>query len=353
MLFKEIIPNSCNHCLCISHPHMHTAPAIAVNPTDVGIGASMLSFGTVSITCSVEGGPGKPLDVVWRGPSNLTSTIPLPTNSQAGDVVTSTLTLSNIDYSYVGEYTCITGYTDPDCSVTTESGTGSLYIVEAPSILVEPNPVQQRVSVGSTIGYSCSFNASESASRLSFNMDLAMFDVYWMGHNGRINTTDQCIGAVCADCSETEYIVNSTLTLTNINSSHGGLYSCVAKNIDGLVNGSSLLFINPIIGPVSYTSIVNDNLTIVCDVQDFPIPMFRWEKEIEGSGFQTLDALLSNNGRNVNTTVQTLSFFPVQFGDEGLYRCVVSTSEFGSVRSNTALLSGEYTGEVVVTYLFD
>ena len=312
----------------------------------------MLSFGTVSITCSVEGGPGKPLAVVWSGPSNISSPVPLPTNSPAGDVIVSNLALSNIDYSYVGEYTCTTNYTDPDCSGTTESNTASLYIVEAPTILVEPDPVQQRVSVGSSIVYSCSFNASESSSRLSFNENLAMFDVYWAGPDGRINTTDQCIGAVCADCSETEEIVNSTLYLTNVNSSRGGLYTCIAKNIDGIANGSSLLFIDPYIDPMSYNSTVNDTLTIECDVQDFPIHMFRWEKETE-SAFQTLDASLSSNGRTVNTTVQTLSFIPVLFGDEGLYRCVVNSSEFGSTRSNSVLVSGACVGEILITYLFD
>lgn len=303
----------------------------------------MLSFGTVTLACSVQGGRGNSINIVWSGPPNINSPIPLPENSLSSDTVTSSLTLSNIDHSFIGSYICIANYTSTSCSGTSESEPGFLYIVEAPTIITTPEPPQQNVTVGSSVFYSCSFNASEASSRLSFNTELANFSVYWLGPDGNISLPGQCGSQVCVSLSQNEETVNITLTLTNLSSVHGGLHTCVAENIDGIANGSSLLFVQPVINPTFYTTI-NESLTILCDVQSNPEPMFRWEKEITGSpgSYETLNILIdiSGNDRNINITSQSLNLSPVIFGDEGLYRCAVTTDVFGTARSNSALVTG-------------
>ena len=277
---------------------------------------------------------------MWMGPNSTQIDLSQKTTIVLGNGrVQSTLTLSDITYDHVGDYWCVTNYTDEDCRVFTESTPGTLFIVEAPQLLIEPDPPLQNVSAGSTLSYSCTFNASESSSRLSFQLELSNFSVYWVGPSGVLQNSSVYEIIHSFD----EELANTTLILKNVSSAEGGLYTCVAENIDGSDNSTVLLYVDPVIEPTNYTATVNDTLVIFCDVQDFPAPDFRWQKEINGT-FSTLDPrpmLLTGGGGIRETTWKNLTFDPVLFGFDGVYRCVVSTTEFGSLVSNGALVTGE------------
>ena len=292
----------------------------------------------MSFICIVDGGRNKGVQIIWIGPNSTLITLSWQNMVEFGNGrVRSTLTLSNITYDHVGDYWCIANYTDEDCRVSSESTPGTLFIVEAPQILIEPDPPQQNVSAGSTLSYSCTFNASELASRLSFQLELSNFSVFWVGPSGVLQNSSVYEIIHSFD----EEIANTTLILKNVSSADGGLYTCVAENIDGSDNSTVLLYVDPVIDPTNYTATVNDTLVIFCDVQDFPAPNFRWQKEINGTFFTLDPMLLTGGGDVIDTTKKNLTIVTVLFGFDGVYRCVSNTTEFGSLVSNGALITGE------------
>ena len=292
----------------------------------------------MSFICIVDGGRNKGVQIVWIGPNSTLITLSWQNIVEFGNGrVRSILTLSGITYDHVGDYWCIANYTDEDCRESSESTPGTLFIVEAPQILIEPDPPQQNVSAGSTLSYSCTFNASERASRLSFQLELSNFSVFWVGPSGVLQNSSVYEIIHSFD----EEIANTTLILKNVSSADGGLYTCVAENIDGSDNGTVLLYVDPVIDPTNYTATVNDTLVIFCDVQDFPAPNFRWQKEINGTFFTLDPMLLTGGGDVIDTTKKNLTIVTVLFGFDGVYRCVSNTTEFGSLVSNGALITGE------------
>ena len=123
---------------------------------------------------------------------------------------------------------------------------------------------------------------------------------------------------------------SSTLTLTSVNASDGGEYTCVVSNTAGNDSASSRVFIFPYftIAPEDMESSSGDNVTLTCEAEAFPDPSYEWSK---------IDGIIRENVTGIDST--SLSFGLVLFGDEGSYNCNV-TSESGIIWSD-AVLSGK------------
>lgn len=115
--------------------------------------------------------------------------------------------------------------------------------------------------------------------------------------------------------SETE----SNLTLTRVNSTQGGMYTCVVTNSAGRNNNTLILNIQPYITAPPYGLVAVENGTnasFVCEVEGFPLPSTTWIKYGEE---------LSLNSSVMVSFGKELEFRPVLFGDEGYYSCVASS----------------------------
>ena len=120
------------------------------------------------------------------------------------------------------------------------------------------------------------------------------------------------------DGQEVDDETGSNLTLTRVNSTHGGEYTCVVTNSAGRENKTVILNIQPYITvpPEDLVSVENGtNASFVCGVEGFPLPSVAWIK---------YGGELSQNSSNFVTVSlgEELEFTPVIFGDEGYYACV-------------------------------
>ena len=102
-----------------------------------------------------------------------------------------------------------------------------------------------------------------------------------------------------------------TLSLSLVDASDGGEYTCVVSNAAGISNASLTLYIRPYIvtHPQQILATVPESVSFTCKALGFPAPNYRWDK-IGDPEFKRF--------------TQNLTFNPVNFGNEGLYQCVAS-----------------------------
>ena len=143
--------------------------------------------------------------------------------------------------------------------------------------------------------------------------------------------------------------VNSTLTVTDISATDGGIYSCIAENEAGAVEANASLLVRlytneSLVLPILTNSTNGTVERLICPIDGFPVE-YRWERGMEQSGLDSVSgsdsgnvlgsAFGSGSGSNggnelVFTRVsigRVLEFNPVVFGDEGVYRCVATSVE--------------------------
>ena len=117
-----------------------------------------------------------------------------------------------------------------------------------------------------------------------------------------------------------------TLQLTVRNgTSDGGTYTCVVTNAAGNGSASGTVYVTPIITtqPSDILAVVNGNVTLVCEAEAFPPPQYVWE-HIGGS--------LAGRSNMTGINRNRLELNGVMFGDEGGYRCNVTSN--GTVTSS-------------------
>lgn len=105
---------------------------------------------------------------------------------------------------------------------------------------------------------------------------------------------------------------DSILTLTAIDVSYGGDYSCTVSNAAGTDTVSTTLYVAPyIITPLEDQTLARNGsiVNIRCDAAGFPTPVVNWVNSLDVQ---------------VSSTAQ-LKFSPVIFGNEDVYRCLAST----------------------------
>ena len=123
----------------------------------------------------------------------------------------------------------------------------------------------------------------------------------------------------------------SILTLSNVNASIGGEYSCVVTNRAGNDTASTFVFISPyfITQPVNTEGSNGSAVNLTCQAEAFPEPDYQWRRV---DGKEIRDELMGVNS-------MSLIFNPLSFGDEGEYYCTV-TSRNISIGSDTAIITG-------------
>ena len=126
---------------------------------------------------------------------------------------------------------------------------------------------------------------------------------------------------------------DSMLEVMDIDASSGGNYTCTVSNAAGSGSASTTLYVAPyIVTPLEEQTLTTNgsNVNISCDADGFPSPTVSWVD--------------MENAEVVNTSL--LEFSPVVFGDEGLYRCVVTAEINGTsftATDNTTLVGKQRT----------
>ena len=116
-----------------------------------------------------------------------------------------------------------------------------------------------------------------------------------------------------------EIVTNdSVLTVTNVDASSGGNYSCTAANLAGNDSVSTTLYVAPyfIVQPESVSTLNSSDVNITCEAESFPSPDYVWLKD-NGTD-EVRGGVVSEDMPN------SLIFSPVIFGDEGVHVCVAS-----------------------------
>ena len=249
------------------------------------------------------------VSITWSGP---VASLPLPVNTPVPsqeDLVISNLTVNITGPSFEGEYRCIAQYTN--CIGTTTSNPTNFIILLPPTI--SEGPVDQVVDVESNVSLTCTANLD--------TVNLNTVSITWTGP-----VTDPIVQEVTATDS-----ITSTLTVSEVEINNGGEYTCTAGNEAGSDSASSILYIRPVITPAMILTSAGENVTLTCGVQDTPPGTFQWEKMNLTGMFNPL----------ANESERNLTLYPVEFGDEGTYRCIVNTSQFGEQMSSLSVITGK------------
>ena len=287
-------------CLCIiDHEYslLHVAaPVILTNPvaTSVPIDAE------ASFSCVVFAGEGNRVVVNWN-----IELREARSTTVLGSVVNSTFTFNVTDsflsnFDGVPEFYCYAQYIS--CAQVVSSSAANLTIL--PNIITPPQ--DELVTTGDNITLSCNATSFGSTS------------ITWTGPSGAL-MGDQVTGDE----------VSSSLTLTGVDSNDGGEYTCTATNEVGTDSSAAIVYVRPVVTPDQLTAARDQMVSFNCIVQDSPMANISWEKMDEFGDFTPL---------NVSDQILELT---VEFGDMGVYRCVVSTALFGVLNSSSSLLTGE------------
>ena len=125
-----------------------------------------------------------------------------------------------------------------------------------------------------------------------------------------------------------------TLTISNVNASDGGTYTCNITNDIGHDSVSTDLYIFPYFTITPINIILNNgtNLTLQCEAEAFPSPEYKWNRECADE---------ESIRENITIDEMDLSFEPVLFGDEGGYFCE-AFNFLGTIRSLSAAVTSKY-----------
>ena len=123
----------------------------------------------------------------------------------------------------------------------------------------------------------------------------------------------------------------TTLQLTDIDATDGGVYTCVVSNAAGNDSTNTTLYIRPYFTTqlMSISTEDGQNEMLTCEAEGFPEPTIQWFRS------NGLDFGMNVTGMSINT----LMFTPVQLGDEGDYYCT-ATSNGENRNSSTITLTG-------------
>ena len=119
-------------------------------------------------------------------------------------------------------------------------------------------------------------------------------------------------------------------TLSNVNASSGGKYTCVVSNVLGNYSASTFAFIAPYTtSPLMDVGGSNGStLTLMCPVEAFPAPQVQWAR-MDGADIR------------VAVVGPVLTFDPLMFGDEGLYFCSATSTNL-NIQSSNSTVGGEH-----------
>ena len=138
--------------------------------------------------------------------------------------------------------------------------------------------------------------------------------------------------------------LTSTLALTSVDIENGGFYTCAVSDSNTAETSGfdqeALLYVRPRVIPEFVNARNGDtNVTLMCDPQADPQPLqYQWQRVGEPSVEE--DFFIAGSGSGMLLRSLVLEFDPIEFGDEGVYQCMVSIpqmSEFISSSSNVTV----------------
>ena len=152
----------------------------------------------------------------------------------------------------------------------------------------------------------------------------------------------------------------SVLTIVDVSGMDGGKYTCLASNEAGNTSATAEIFIRPVIlsQPMDVLASSGEPVTLNCSADGFPL-FYQWQKLNRtldemfdcdgGSASASASASASGSGIAGNSnyvyiehaTDSVLELNPVEFGDEGVYRCM-AFNQVGTATSETATVTGTY-----------
>ena len=288
----------------------------------------------VSFTCTVNGGAGNTVEIEWSGPVEVLFNY--TTNEVSDGVFMSNLTLTNVTNVFTGTYFCTAKYNNSLCTVNITSN-ASLVIVSPPTIL---DQTESTLTVESGVNVSIYFEFSSLPSHT---------DVQCSGPVGVVNRNDTSGIILERMDNDSALQIRLSLTITSVDYTHGGIYSCIAKintvHADK-VEATTLLLITPVVEPPEVLARNGDNITLMCLAQSFPEHSYVWLKFRHSNDSDVIPdefvVVTDRASRDSTYHFQSLYFNPVHYGDEGVYRCIVNISAHNEtwLFSDGVLLTG-------------
>jgi hypothetical protein len=238
-------------------------------------------------------------------------------------VFTSNLTLSNVTATFSGIYQCIGRHNNSLCFADVSSN-ASLVVI-APPIIIDQTEVPSKVDSGETVSLYVVFLSLPSHTDVNcFGPDGVVFEETRMDNN-------------------TLQSIRIDIKISSVNFTHGGEYSCTANNSAGEITATTLLLVRPVVEPKEVLAKKGDNITLICLVQSFPEPSYVWEMFRDSNDSDTFPdefGFVSGSGENMMATHPFLKFEPVEYGDAGVFRCMVNINGTW-LFSEKALLAGK------------
>ena len=279
----------------------------------------------INLTCTVNGGTGSIVDIIWDGPSTISNP---PIIEYSDGVFTSSLILSDATMFNSGNYECTAKYNNDLCPSNISSGV-RLDVV-APPYVIQQTPTPVILERGANIDLEFKF-----ASHPNFT------DVQCSGPTSDITSSM----TVLRVDNDTLFQIRLSISIPPVDFTHGGQYSCTANNTAGNIESSVLILIVPIAEPEQVLTRNGNTATLLCLAQSLPELTYTWEMSSmlgTGLGNGSVSNLYTTfeEGSGGSLAMQPiLDFTPVQYEDGGYYRCVVNVGMF-NVPSNEVMLAG-------------
>uniref|UniRef100_A0A3P9IUR9 Roundabout homolog 1 n=1 Tax=Oryzias latipes TaxID=8090 RepID=A0A3P9IUR9_ORYLA len=231
-------------------------------------------------------------------------------------LVDHTLIIRQVTSSDEGSYTCVV-----ENMVGKSEASASLTVHVPPAFATHPR--NQVVSVGRTVTFQCEATGNPQPA------------IFWQREGSESLLFSYQPPQPFSRLSVSQM---GSLTITDVQRSDAGFYSCQALNIAGSVITKALLevsdagsdYLPPIIkqGPSNHTVLVDSIVELGCQTAGTPPPTVHWKKD--GVVLSPADS------RTSLTETGSLKIYHTELGDSGMYTCTASNP--GGEASWTAFL---------------
>ncbi|XP_018586176.2 roundabout homolog 1-like isoform X3 [Scleropages formosus] len=218
-----------------------------------------------------------------------------------------TLNIKRVTPADVGSYTCVA---ENMVGKAEASATLTVHVVSVPPMFVV-RPRNQVAAVGRTVTFQCEASGNPQPA------------IFWQREGSQ-----NLLFTYQPPQLSSRFSVSQTgdLTITDIQRSDGGFYSCQALNIAGSVITKALLEVTDVVsdrpppvirqGPVNQTVPVDGMVTMACEVAGSPMPSILWRKD--GALISTHDSRI----KQLDTGALQIRY--AKLGDTGMYTCTAS-----------------------------
>ncbi|KAL3885229.1 hypothetical protein ACJMK2_025317 [Sinanodonta woodiana] len=273
---------------------------------------------SITLTCRVVGAGS--ISVTWFGPSQAISGPKYAIIPYSSNLSQSTLTISNLDSTDTGTYTCL-ARTSASSSNFSDSVTLS---VTAP------------LSVNITNGHTVNGTPGQSITLTCMVTGSGTITVIWIGLTGSQLLTNSKYTVVAYDTNSRQ----SSLTINSLTTSDAGTYMCRGSDSSGsaLLDSVQLTVTAPLSvritnGP-TVTATVGQSVTVTCEVTGSGTISVMWTGPTNNQLFTNVK--YNVGAYNSNTRQSTLTINSGATSDAGTYKCRGSDS-YGSLEDSTQI----------------